>query len=192
MNAPDQATFVAQMRGLVVQPTDPYIRVYPSLVRFFKDRDEINREDFVIGASIAYGWMPTILEIHGTDENWARAVAILNQAKRARVELLDELKFLKSLVNHSFIGVSKLLHFVNPEKHAIWDGRVFHYLTGKKPGDSTVNNLGRYVRYHAICDEITAWPEVDAEVARLRALLGPELTTLRAIELTMWANGAKR
>ena len=190
MNPPNRATFIAQMRGLAVQPTDPYIRVYPSLLRFFQDRNEINRDDFVVAASFTYSWMQAILELYGTDEEWDRAAGILNRAKQERISAAEDLNFLESLIHHSFIGVSKVLHFVNPEMHAIWDGRVFRYLTHTEPSDYRVNNIEKYVRYHEICDQIAAWPEVDDEVARLRALLlDQELTTLRSIELTMWVTG---
>lgn len=40
----------------------------------------------------------------------------------------NELLFLKRSFNNSLVGVSKLLHFINPRVYAIWDSRVFSFL----------------------------------------------------------------
>jgi hypothetical protein len=93
------------------------------------------------------------------------------------------------LVNNSLVGVSKILHFVNPHAHAIWDSRVYHYLTWHEPHNYRVNDVTNLLHYYQICDEIVGWPELDLEVRRLSDQTGHPLTKFRAIELTMWTNG---
>lgn len=40
----------------------------------------------------------------------------------------SDLVLLKKSFNNSLVGVSKLLHFINPNIYAIWDSRVFGFL----------------------------------------------------------------
>lgn len=41
---------------------------YFEFVKFFKDKDLITKNDFVIGCNFAYGWMPTILNFKNENE----------------------------------------------------------------------------------------------------------------------------
>jgi hypothetical protein len=45
---------------------------------------------------------------------------------------VNEIGILKKSINNSLVGLSKLLHFINPKDYAIWDSRIFRYLTEKK------------------------------------------------------------
>jgi hypothetical protein len=180
------------MRSLTVDDTDPLTRVYPFFVSFFRDRNRITSGDFVVVANAAYGWMPRMLKLRGTDEDWAKAAQILNRAKRNRITESDDLETLKRLINKSLVGPSKLLHFANPRKHAIWDSRVYRYLAKERPDHSRLLKLDNYRRYLEICDEIASWPEIAGATKQVSKRLGYPVTPFRAIELTMWANGAKK
>ena len=192
MKMPKKSLFLRQMRALSVDKSDPFIRVYPAFLDFFRDRKRITSGDFVVVANAAYGWMPRMLKLRGTDEDWAKAAQILNRAKRHRITESDDLETLKRIINKSLVGPSKLLHFANPRKHAIWDSRVYRYLAKERPDHSRLLKLDNYRRYLEICDKIASWPELRQATRQVSRKLGYRVTPFRAIELTMWANGAKR
>lgn len=192
MNTPDKNIFLAEMQALAVTQDALSIRVYPTFVNFFAGRASVTKDDFVIAANFTYGWMPTILQLTATDTDWMRAARLLTSAKLARVTSESDLVFLMGLVNNSLVGVSKILHFVNPQQHAIWDSRVYRYITKKQPYGYRVSDVATFPRYLAICDEIAQWPQLAAEVVRLSEKIGQKLTAFRAIELTMFVNGGSR
>ncbi|MES2466358.1 MAG: hypothetical protein V4675_03565 [Verrucomicrobiota bacterium] len=191
MNLPEKAKFLYEMRGLTISNEDTYIRVYPSFIRYFSLLDKITANDFVIAANFVYGWMPTILDLSGTDDDWSKAANILTLAKINRLRSHSELKFLAGLVNNSIVGVSKILHFLNPSEHAIWDSRVYRYLMNSTGHHYQVNSARNYLRYQEICDEMSHWPEVTAVTAAISAKTGYQITPLRAIEITMFIHGGK-
>lgn len=192
MNVPKKEDFLAAMAKVAVGRDDPYIRVYPFFVRFFRGKTKFSRDDFVIGANFTYGWMPTILTLAGTNKDWSLATSVLNRAKRGRISRPGDLGLLAQIINGSLVGASKVLHFVNPVKHAIWDGRVYRYLVRREPYHSRVNKTGNYIRYLEVCDEIALWPEITPATSDLARRLCQKLTVFRAIELTMWSNGGKK
>lgn len=99
-----------------------YICSYPHILSAMKTPHVLDEQAFVCGAHMVYGWMPTILEIHISESVDVHAgVALLNKARIAGRLSCEEIEQLASLINHSVVGASKLLHFVNPEAFAIWD-----------------------------------------------------------------------
>jgi hypothetical protein len=131
-----------------------------------------------------------MLKLHGTDDDWNRAATILNEAKGRRITSSEELEFLSLKINNSLVGTSKLLHFVNPEKHPIWDSRVYRYLASERPDGSEMRAIGNYIRFLAICDEVMAWREFPEAARMFQERLGQQCTPIRVVELTMWENGA--
>jgi len=101
---------------------DSYIVSYPHLLSYFADKTAIGPEDVVCGAHMAYGWMPTILELYPDPAkiDLAAAAELLAKAKRSGTLSDAELTQLADLVNNSLVGASKLLHFVAPDSFAIW------------------------------------------------------------------------
>ncbi|WP_280349922.1 hypothetical protein [Pseudomonas sp. BN414] len=106
-----------------------YIRAYPHILASLRSRQVLDEQDFVCGAHMVYGWMPTILEIHASESLDVRnGVALLNKASAEGCLSEDEIERLAQLVNRSVVGASKLLHFVNPEAFAIWDSRIYRFI----------------------------------------------------------------
>jgi len=68
--------------------------------------------DVVCGAHMVYGWMPTILELNGDLE---AAAQTLNEAKAGRDITAQKITKVAATINNSFVGASKLLHFVAPK-----------------------------------------------------------------------------
>lgn len=83
--------------------------------------------------------MPTIPNNSNFSNN-DEVLEILNKAKLDESLLSGyELGKLQIACNNSLIGVSKLLHFINPHKYAIWDRKVTKFL----------NNGNAFYKYNA-------------------------------------------
>jgi len=168
-----------------IDPEDTYHKSYFYFVNYFSDKKVISEEDLVIGSNFAYGWMPTILNFKSDD--FSLAVKILNKAKsQERVSSVD-ISILKGLINNSLVGVSKLLHFLNPEVYAIWDSRVCNFLTGKSY-QYTVDNIDRFWSYLDLCKRITK----DKRFANIHdnfiRNIGYQVSPMRTIEQIMFIN----
>ena len=107
--------------------TEYYLQSYGNINNYFNKLDPIGGHEFIIGAHIVYGWMPTILKLNfESKERLGECAKILNSVKNCE-EIIsnDDLKTLaKPINNGSLIGTSKLLHFIEPTKYAIWDSNV--------------------------------------------------------------------
>ena len=125
-----------------------YLVSYPEFVRYFQQIDVIDRHHLIVGASMVYGWMPTIL--HFKSRDFDAVTPLLNDVKRARMLSPGDLTQVKRLINNSMVGASKLLHFVNPELYPIWDSKICAYLTGKRHA-YVVNDVTNYIAYLEHC-----------------------------------------
>jgi len=133
-------------------PEHSYHKSYFHFINYFAGRDEITEQDLVIGSNFTYGWMPTILNFKSDD--FDLAVTALNRAKAtARISNAD-LIVLKGLINNSLVGVSKLLHFINPQVYAIWDSRVCNFLTGKSHKQK-IEKIELFWSYLDLCERVT-------------------------------------
>ncbi len=162
---------------------------YIEFLRYFNDIDVITKHNLVIGINFTYGWMPTIFEFRSN--NFDEAIEILNKAKKGTIPTLDQIKVLKGLLNNSLVGTSKLLHFINPQIFAIWDSRVYRYLTGKEPYDNRIGNAEAYLLYLNFCKYLTSEPAYDKVHASIIKKVGFSMTKFRTAELIMYINGAK-
>lgn len=170
-----------------------YIISYHEFVKYFSDLKEVTKHHLIIGIHFVYGWMPTILELYPkSEETFDEAVIILNKAKNRSGLLLsvDDLNKLKELFNNSLVGTSKLLHFINPEQYAIWDSRVYRYLTGKE-AHNKIGNPDLYLDYLSLCKEIAARKEYDEIHKEITNAVGYDVTKTRSIELIMFCSGKK-
>lgn len=129
-----------------------YDKSYIYFLKYFENKEILTEEDLIISANFTYGWMPTILNFKNS--NYNECVDILNKSKQ--IDLLEarDLEALKRLINNSLVGTSKLLHFINPEKYAIWDSRVCKFLSGctYKYFIEKVDIFYKYIDY---CKELT-------------------------------------
>ena len=89
-----------------------------------------------------YGWMPTILDNMGyTEENnkeWEKKICLsvknIIDNDGDLDNCSDDFDNLKTFVNNSYVGLSKFLHFLLPDKFAIWDSNVYIALLGWQNG----------------------------------------------------------
>jgi hypothetical protein len=130
--------------------------------------------------------MPTMLRLKSV--NFDRAALILNRVRAEGVIPDADLQILIDLMNRSIVGVSKLLHFVNPQKFAIWDSRVATYLY---PGLSyyAFQRIRTYRTYLQTSHEIGAHSDFVPTHHSINQKIGRQVSALRAIELIMYING---
>jgi len=88
-----------------------------------------NKEDIIRIASMAYAWMPTMLNIYAdSNHDWKETIRLINNFKKNKLderELLIE--NLSKIMNNSIVGASKFLHIINPELAPMIDSRVARY-----------------------------------------------------------------
>ncbi|MGL4766816.1 MAG: hypothetical protein ACRCV6_01840 [Formosimonas sp.] len=161
-----------------------YLKSYPILLQQ-ATRENLSFEDIVGLAHMVYGWMPTILTLHFERTSPEEVVQIVNAAK---VRLLStmELEVLKKFINNSLVGASKLLHFVAPDRYAIWDSKIYFYLHQKLPHQSTIGNIDKYLDYLSKLSELEKSEHFTAFHAKVNAKLGYAVSAKRALEVVMF------
>lgn len=164
---------------------DSYNKSYCHFIKYFNERDEITEHDLIIGANFTYGWMPTILNFKS--DEFGSAVSILNRAKELERITDAQLNTLKKLINNSLVGVSKLLHFVNPDVYAIWDSRICKFLTGRAYKHK-VEMTHLFWSYLDLCKRVSSDPEFKIIHERYKEKIGFEVSPMRTVEQIMFKN----
>lgn len=171
-----------------------YLKSYAAFVRFFKREPDtpLTEDDLVIGIHFAYGWMPTIFEFKHHD--LTAAITIINVARNGVLLTSVELTVLKTLLNNSIVGTSKLLHFISPANYAIWDSRVYRFVTGNDKVDhSKVNSVSLYASYLEQIRELVKEEQFITSIHKpLSQLLGQDISPLRALELVLYLGGPNK
>ena len=166
-------------------PESAYHKSYFYFVKYFADKEIITEQDLVIGSNFTYGWMPTIMNFKSKD--FESAIEILNKAKEVKRISSEEILLLKKLINNSLVGVSKLLHFINPNVYAIWDSRVCNFLTGKSYKQK-VENIDTFWLYLDLCKRVAQSPRFEEIHNSFVDRIGYEFSTMRTIEQVMFNN----
>jgi len=162
---------------------------YPEFLKYFNDIKVITKHNLVIGINFTYGWMPTIFDFRSN--NFDEALEILNNAKKGLVLTVSQLESLKGLFNNSLVGTAKLLHFINPVKFAIWDSRVYYYLTGELAYNHRIGNCDAYLSFLTLCKYLSERVEYDELHNSICDKLGYKMTKFRTVEMIMYLNGLK-
>ncbi len=163
---------------------------YPEFLKYFNDLKTITRHNLTIGINFTYGWMPTIFDFRS--DNFEEALQILNEVKSGCKLTVDNLVILKGLLNNSLVGTTKLLHFIQPDNFAIWDSRVYRYLTSKEPYDNRIGNSNTYLEYLKFCAYLIKQNDFNSLKKNIESKVGYSMTELRVAELVMYSNGAKK
>ena len=162
---------------------------YPEFLNYFTDLNKITKHNVIIGINFTYGWMPTIFDFRSEISDLV--IDILNRAKEGKIPCENELDILKKCFNNSLVGTSKLLHFINPNIFAIWDSRVFYYLTKEKPYQYRIDNYKSYLDYLEFCKYLTSKPEYSVIHNSVVQKVGYKMTKFRTIELIFYLNGGR-
>jgi hypothetical protein len=156
-----------------------YFTSYPYFISYFRSIEEIKIENLIIGISFTYSWMPTILK-KLEKNNFDKAVLITNRAKNNGELNHEDFTILKKTLNNSLVGSSKLLHFINPDKYAIWDSKVARFLKIKK-----VEDINNYIKYLGLLENLKSNANFPSFYTLVESKLG-KVSASRAIELMMF------
>lgn len=123
-----------------------YLKSYPVLIKATEILCRDMGSDAIPAiAHLVYGWMPTILKSYDFE---GKSNALIFQA----LDIQDVLeahafiqKFTSSPVNNSMVGLSKVLHFINPEFFPIWDRRVAKHFGIHS--HSQIQRIENYLQY---------------------------------------------
>ena len=160
---------------------------YPEFVDFFKKNNTITKHELVIGINFTYGWMPTMFDFRSTE--FDKVLSILNDAKAGKIPTEYDLKILKSCFNNSLVGTSKLLHFINPNEFAIWDSRVYRYLTNEKPYSYRLDDFTTFLGFRDFCKHITEQHGYEEIHQLVEKRINYAMSKMRTVELIMFTNG---
>jgi hypothetical protein len=168
---------------------DSYVLAYPHLLSYFSPIADFSAADFVRGAHMVYGWMPTILDLHSdSNVNFQKVADLLTTAKRSGALTDSEIEMIAALVNNSFVGASKLLHFVVPDSFAIWDSKIYSYVFNERPYNHRVNQVSKYRFYLNLLDMLTKDKRFGNFHESVNRKLNYEVTQIRALEIVMFMN----
>lgn len=179
---------------ITIDPKNSYLKSYPEFLTYFSKIEKLEKHNVIIGIGFTYSWMPTIFDYRSTniDEDLNSVTEILNKIKQGYIPIKSDLDFLKRCFNNSLVGTSKLLHFINPKDFAIWDSRVYRYLTNTQPHSYRLENSSAYLEYLKFCKDMTEDERYDNIYKSILSKIGYDISKLRSIELIMFSNGLSR
>lgn len=160
---------------------------YPEFIKYFNDIVIISKHNLVIGINFTYAWMPTMFDFRS--DNFEEVIKILNSAKQGQIPTENELEILKKCFNNSLVGASKLLHFINPSQFAIWDSRVYRYLTNEEPHSYRLDKYKSYFAFLDFCNFITNHDDYLKIHNSVIEKVGYQMTKIRTAELIMYIKG---
>lgn len=170
-----------------------YFSSYPYLLNLAA---RLSSEDGAVDPRVlalaVYGWMPTVLGRF--DEGGVLPGLVGAEAYRSVSSIKDvktAYSFLCGMgdiapVNHSWIGTSKFLHFINPMCFPIWDSRV-----ALKFGVTSYGAVNKKKAYLTYCNFVWNRAGVELEsVDRIQELVRNDykydISRVRAIELLLF------
>lgn len=161
--------------------SNSYLVSYPYFIEYFKSKNELTQDNLICGAFMIYGWMPTTLKnIIYTNET----IELFNTAKHSHLLDENELKNLKLFTNNSLVGLSKLLHFINPEVYPIWDSKICKYLCSSNH-NYQVQDVSNYLKYVNVIHE-TIKLGLQNELDIVKAQLNYNISDVRLIEMSIF------
>jgi len=156
---------------------------YNEFIQFFKSKDILVYNDIIVAAHMVYGWMPTMLRINTKEID--QVLVLLNKVKNGHTASLEELELLRAMINNSMVGPSKLVHFINPEKYAIWDSRIFRYITGNNK-QSQISKAIHYFRYLELINSLVNQNGFLRIHQYVQTKMNVEYSKLRTAEIVMF------
>lgn len=163
-----------------------YDKSYVYFLKYFENKETLTEEDLIISSNFTYGWMPTILNFKAT--NFNECVDILNLSKSKDRLNKVEIETLKKLINNSLVGTSKLLHFINPNKYAIWDSRVCKFLSNTTH-KYFIEKTDIFYTYLDICNDLINEADYEKYIHnKYLETIGHDATKMKSIEQLMFLN----
>jgi len=166
-----------------IDASEQYLRTYPELLRSTAILAKEMGEDALSAiAHMAYGWMPTILKKFSNSKP-----DILGPATECRsfeeasalIQSLDD-----SPINNSWVGMSKVLHFINSEFFPIWDSRVAKHFDLKI---TQVNKKDHFLEYLTFVEENRKSDAVKRVQEAFVKQAGYSVSDIRACEFILFS-----
>jgi hypothetical protein len=163
---------------------EQYLRTYPELIKSTAILTKEMGEDALPAiAHMAYGWMPTILKKFSdskTDVVGSSTGCQSFEEASALIQSLDE-----SPINNSWVGMSKVLHFMNPEFFPIWDSRVAKHFGLKY--DYQINNRNHFLEYLTFVEENKKSDAIKRVQEAFLKQAGYSVSNVRACEFILFS-----
>lgn len=181
--AEDTLTFKYPEAIRCIDANEQYLRTYPELLRSTAILAKEMGEDALPAiAHMAYGWMPTILKKFSDSKPRIVGPATGCRSFEEASELIQSLE--DSPINNSWVGMSKVLHFINPEFFPIWDSRVAKHFDLKITQVNKKNHFLEYLTFvakHRNKDEVKKVEEAFVKEA------GYSVSDVRACEFILFS-----
>lgn len=183
----DTAVFEGWTKSLrFIDPTNHYIRSYPELLDASKCLVQRFEERAIpMVAYLVYGWMPKILSYsRDTYQDDKIYQAVLAKTEKDALRVLDSIEYPPT--NNAWVGMSKTLHFLNPEVFPIWDSKVAKVL-----GIPTTQ-MGKkevYKNYLSFIFQNMNSSFVDTVRTEFKSVTGYQITKVRAVEFVLFVMG---
>ena len=174
------------------------LKVSQSLCKQAKGDPGFRNNAIVAIAHMAYGWMPTTLkmcdindEIKHDDKKTILDAFDVKSPEDARDFVVG---FASSPINDSCVGLSKALHFINPEFFPIWDSNVAQLF--RKQNHYEMKKTKVYGCYIEFCHSALGCQTVAEAVKQVQDLIccheGYEVEKIRALEFMLFAIGKEQ
>lgn len=129
--------------------------------QYFSKKKSIKSIDVVLAMGIAYSWMPTMLRIYDVNDlnefdtliadiGFLKKIQTYKELCRTESEVINAVTRLKSIINHSVVGTSKVLYLFSSQCIPIIDNRVitaWNCFFGNYPNYMITNTPESYVAY---------------------------------------------
>ena len=168
-----------------IDPSNHYIVSYPELIQATDCLTKNFGEKSVpMVAHLVYGWMPKILTYSRKiyqDKDIFRATEVNDQNEALSV--VEKIQFPPT--NNAWVGMSKTLHFLNPNFFPIWDSKVAKVLGVK-------NKMGKkdvYLDYMKFIFSNKDEQFVSLVQKEFKRKTNYEISKVRAIEFTLFVMG---
>ncbi len=144
---------------------------FQSITDFVQNIKTLDWPHIIVVAHMVYGWMPTMLKsFKATRADRLKVLESLQKVKDRDKVSMDQLEEISKFTNNSFIGVSKLLHVINPQDYPIWDSRVASAFLWPKVSHQTLNTKIRYEEYLTALREWREDCDVKKQCQRIRTV----------------------
>ena len=183
----DSSVFEKWSKALpLIDPTNHYIRSYPELIDASKCLvEEFGERAIPMVAYLVYGWMPKILSYsRDTYQDDRIYRGVFAKTEEDALQVLDSIEYPPT--NNAWVGMSKTLHFLNPEIFPIWDSKV-----AKVFGIPTTQ-MGKkevYKNYLSFVSQNVNSSFVDPVRTEFKNVTGYHITKVRAVEFVLFVMG---
>jgi hypothetical protein len=163
-----------------------YFDSYFPILNYLKtQKGNLNSDSTMIAMSLVYSWMPRIP--HRIIINDNEVIKLLNKAydstSKDRLSI-KEIETIKSSINNSMVGASKILHFINPCVYPIWDSNIDEKIKSESSKDK--KEVLKYFNYQNVCLDISN-EECTKSIENFNSEKFNGLSKLRKIDMALFS-----